>query len=317
MSLVEQALKKLQQARDAGQAVRPEAPLTARAPISPPSPPRAEDRFAGDPDPLAQTAPMRVVVPERSVTLNQGALRAAGFLAPDSQERRVANEFRNIKRPLISKALGRGGQKVPNGRLIMVTSSLPGDGKTFTSLNLALSMAQEMDLSVLLVDADVAKRHISRLMGAEAERGLMDVLREPGADADAVVLGTDVPNLCVLPAGKPSENATELLASPRMQEVIQQLGSRADSRIVIFDSPPILLTSESRALAASMGQIALVVCAGVTPQRAVFDSLDILGEGKQISIVLNQADEGQSGEYGYAYYGDTNPEERAAERGTG
>ena len=120
------------------------------------------------------------------------------------------------------------------------------------------------------------------------------------------------PGLCVLPAGKPSENATELLASPRMEQVVKHLGSRADSRIVLFDSPPLLLTSESRALAASVGQIVLVVCAGVTPQHAVFDALDILGEGKSISIVLNQADEGRSGEYGYSYYGDTAPEERGS-----
>ncbi|HEY6124160.1 MAG TPA: XrtA-associated tyrosine autokinase [Steroidobacteraceae bacterium] len=299
MSLVEQALKKLQQARDAGQPARqpehhqPTLSSSAR-------------------DPLAQTMPTRIVVPQQSLTVNTSALRAAGFLAPDSQERRIANEFRNIKRPLIAQALGRGGQKIQNGRLIMVTSSLPGDGKTFTSLNLALSMAQEMDLSVLLVDSDVAKRHISRMLGVEGERGLMDVLRDETADIDAVVHGTDIPGLNVLPAGKPSENATELLASPRMEQVIKHLGSRADSRIVLFDSPPLLLTSESRALAASVGQIVLVVCAGVTPQRAVFDSLDILGEGKAVSVVLNQADEGRSAEYGYSYYGDTAPEERGS-----
>jgi protein-tyrosine kinase len=297
MSLVEQALKKLQQARDAGQ--RPvEKPTTL-----------VDNHHR---DALAQTMPTRIVVPERTLSVNQGGLRAAGFLAPDSQERRVANEFRNIKRPLIAQALGRGGNKIQNGRLIMVTSSLPGDGKTFTSINLAMSMAQEMDLSVLLVDADVAKRHISRLLGVESERGLLDVLRDESADIDAVVHGTEIPGLCVLPAGKPSENATELLASPRMEAVVKHLGSRADSRIVIFDSPPVLLTSESRALAATVGQIVLVVCAGVTPQRAVFDSLDILGEGRSISIVLNQADEGRSGDYGYSYYGDTTPEERGS-----
>lgn len=297
MSLVEQALKKLQQARDAGQARPPEPTLSSGH----------QNR-----DPLAQTMPTRVVVPQRSLNTNPSGLRAAGFMAPDSQERRIANEFRNIKRPLIAGALGRGGVKINNGRLIMVTSSLPGDGKTFTSINLAMSMAQEMDLSVLLVDADVAKRHISRLLGVEAERGLLDVLRDETADIDAVVHSTEIPGLNVLPAGKPSENATELLASPRMEQVVKQLGSRADSRIVIFDSPPILLTSESRALASTVGQIVLVVCAGVTPQRAVFDSLDILGEGKSISIVLNQADEGRSGEYGYSYYGDTAPEERGS-----
>jgi protein-tyrosine kinase len=299
MSLVEQALKKLQQARDAGQ--RPnEKPAT-------PPPGGQQNR-----DPLAQTMPTRIVVPQRSLNTNPASLRAAGFLAPDSQERRLANEFRNIKRPLIANAMGRGVSKIQNGRLIMVTSSLPGDGKTFTSINLAISMAQEMDLNVLLVDADVAKRHISRLLGVEAERGLLDVLRDETADIDAVVHSTEIPGLSVLPAGKPSENATELLDSARMEQVVNHLGSRADSRIVLFDSPPLLLTSESRALAGAVGQIVLVVCAGVTPQRAVFDSLDILGEGKSISIVLNQADEGRSGEYGYSYYGDTAPEERGS-----
>ena len=171
MSLVEQALKKLQQARDAGAAARPNAPRRC---------PAHRGR-----DPLAQTMPTRVVVPQRSLNMNPSALRAAGFLRAGF--RRSAASPTNSATSSARSSPTRwaaAAAKIQNGRLIMVTSSLPGDGKTFTSINLAMSMAQEMDLNVLLVDADVAKRHISRLLGVEGERGLLDVLRDETADID-------------------------------------------------------------------------------------------------------------------------------------
>lgn len=189
----------------------------------------------------------------------------------------------------------------------MVASSLPGEGKTFASVNLALSMSLERDISVVLVDADVAKPHISRLFGIDGEPGLLEALQSDNLDIEALILPTDIPKFSILPAGKPTETATELLASRRMQSIVARLETGQDrSRVVIFDSPPLLLTAESRVLAQQMGQIVLVVQAGRTPQQAVLDAIACLGENKSVALLLNQSE--SVTESGYYYrdvvYGD-------------
>jgi protein-tyrosine kinase len=293
MSLVEQALKKLQASRGGV------APSTepARAPARPAP--------GANPGETARNAAIVAPVPPRSsrvVPVDRDALRRAALMPSAESERVVTQQFRQIKRPLVANALGRGAKQLPNGHIIMLASALPGDGKTFTSLNLALSIALEKDVRVLLVDADVAKVHLSRTLGVQNDTGLLDVLRDESLDVESVILDTDVPNLSVLPAGKPSETATELLASTRMADIVARLGAADRQRIVLFDTPPLLLTTESRALAASAGQIVLVIGAGATPQKAVFDALDLLGEGRPVSLVLNQCDEGSQQGY-YDYYG--------------
>lgn len=283
MSLVEQALKKMQLAR------RDASPSPAGVVV-----PAAKSQPAAPLPPVQRSS--------RVVSIDRAELQAAGILPPEKDERLLAQDFRQIKRPLIAAALGAGRPALPNGHLIMLASALPGDGKTFTSVNLALSMALEKDVSVLLVDADVAKPHISRILGVSQEPGLLDVLRDETVDVESMVMSTNVPGLCVLPAGRHSENATELLASVRMATVASQISARDPRRIVLFDSPPLLLTTESRALSAAVGQIVLVVGAGVTPQKAVFEALEFLGEGKNISLVMNQSDERSRTGY-YDYYG--------------
>jgi receptor protein-tyrosine kinase len=300
MSLVEQALKKLQASRG-GVAPQPEARTAARSPTNAANP-NIPVPGVGE---SARHAAISAPVPVRNgrvVAIDRPTLRASALLPSDEAERRVMQQFRQIKRPLVANALGRGTVQIPNGHIIMLASALPGDGKTFTSLNLALSIALEKDVRVLLVDADVAKMHISRSLGVQDEQGLLDVLRDQNLDVESVILNTDVPNLTILPAGKPSETATELLASRRMADIVARLGAADHQRIVLFDTPPLLLTTESRALATSAGQIVLVIGAGSTPQKAVFDALDLLDEGKSISLVLNQCNEGSAQGY-YNYYG--------------
>jgi exopolysaccharide/PEP-CTERM locus tyrosine autokinase len=293
MSLVEQALKKIQASRSAN------PPAAAARPLA-----------GSSQAPKPTSAEFVRAVPERSepervkpvVKIDLNALRRVGLLCPVEQERQLAGEYRQIKRPLISSALGRGVPKLENGHLIMLASALPGDGKTFTSINLALSLALEKDISVLLVDADVAKPHISGALGVGRELGLLDVLRDERLDVESLILPTDVPALSILPAGQPSNTATELLASSRMETVVAQIGARDPNRIVLFDSPPLLLTTESRALASVVGNIVIVVRAGVTPQRAVLEALELLGDGKTIALVLNQSDESSRLGY-YQHYG--------------
>jgi protein-tyrosine kinase len=239
------------------------------------------------------------------VHVDRARLQAEGYLPPAKSERLIANQFRHIKRPLIRNALGKGVEAIPDGQLVMVTSSLPGEGKTFNSINLGLSLAREKDLQVVLVDADVAKQTVSRIFGIEGQPGLLNALTDESVDVESLILPTDVPGLQLLPAGQYAEDvATELLASARMDEVAVRLGARSAKRIVLFDSPPLLLTNESRVLASLMGQILLVVLAGETPQQAVLEAIGYLAEDKPVGLVLNQSKAGRPGSYyGYGSYG--------------
>jgi exopolysaccharide/PEP-CTERM locus tyrosine autokinase len=308
MSLVERALKKIQESRAHGPQSAAPAQAGGPAHTIPLQPARAATVQPASPVPQVPPRVSAVPVleplrPNRTVHIDRDALRHAELLPPASQERQLAGEYRQIKRPLIANALGRGVPKLPNGHRIMIASAMPGDGKTFTSINLSLSFANEKDVSVVLVDADVAKAHLSRILGVENDPGLMDLLHDQHLDPESVILPTTVPGLSILPAGKADETATEMLSSARMEQVAAQIGARDPKRIVLFDSAPLLITSEAMALVAAVGQVIMVVRAGVTPQSAVLDAIELLGEGKSIGLVLNQTDEQVRPGYYYQYYG--------------
>ncbi|MEX1994495.1 MAG: AAA family ATPase [Steroidobacteraceae bacterium] len=243
----------------------------------------------------------------RTVRIDHEALRTSGFLPPERHERELAHQFRTIKRPLIRHAFPADssgfGLSRSTGRSIMVSSALPGEGKTFTAINLALSLAMEKDYAVLLVDGDVAKPNVSQIFGAAGEPGLLDVLTDPSRQVESVVLSTDTPRLSLLPAGTRSEQATELLASARMRQVLGNLERLDPHLLIVVDSPPVLLTSESRVLAGLFEQVLLVVRAGATQQQAVLDALAAIGEKPGLRLILNQATHvGPAGNYyGYGY----------------
>ena len=301
MSLVEKALKKLQDARrEAGT-----GPDTLRR-IGGAESTEVAKVAAAIPTPLRSESPPPVAIVRSSkyVTVDIGALRAAGLLAVEDQERRVASEYRQIKRPLIAGALGRGTPAVHNGRIIMVASALPGEGKSFTTVNLAFNMALEKDTSVLLVDADLPKPQISGVFGVSREPGLVDALLDETQDVESLIIPTSVRGLSLLSAGRPDANATELLASDRMQRLVTSLVTADPRRIVLCDSPPLLLTTESRVLATAVGQIVIVVRAESTTHQAVVDALACIPEGKSVGLVLNQCRTAPAHEYyGYGEYG--------------
>lgn len=244
-----------------------------------------------------------------------GKLEKMGAVTPDSGRSKIAEEYRLIKRPLLANAFGHGGiERVHNGNLIMVTSSLPGEGKTFTAINLAISMATELEHTVLLIDADVSKSSVMRYLGLKAKRGLIDVLQDPNLPLSDVLIKTNIAKLTVLPAGDSILHATELLASSSMKHFVRDIASRYPDRIVIFDSPPLLSTSEASVLATYMGQIVFVVEAENTPQDAITDALAHLSDCEHVGVVLNKfASGGSAGDYGYGYgyggYGEYAPEQ--------
>ena len=246
----------------------------------------------------------------KEIALDLSGLREVGVVDPRSGKTdRITEEFRRIKHPLIMHADGKGASVVPNANLIMVTSSLPSEGKTFTSINLAMSISTEMDKTVLLVDADVAKPDVTSRLGIEAEQGLIDVLLEDSLTLPDVLIRTDIPKLTLLPAGRRHVHATELLASEGMRQLTLELSTRYSDRIVIFDSPPMCLTSEARVLAGLMGQVVLVVEEGKTSQHTVKQALAMLDSNEIIGIVLNKkkatrhSGDSYYGRYGYYGYG--------------
>jgi exopolysaccharide/PEP-CTERM locus tyrosine autokinase len=247
----------------------------------------------------------------KAVALDLSRLEGSGFVDPRSvRKNRLTEEFRRIKHPLIMHANGKGASVVANANMIMVTSSLAGEGKTFTAINLAMSIATEMDKTVLLVDADVAKPDVTVRLGVQAEKGLIDVLLEDDLTLPDVLIRTDIPKLTLLPAGRRHVHSTEILASESMRQLTLELSTRYSDRIVIFDSPPMCLTSEARVLAGLMGQIVLVVEEGKTSQHTVKQALSMLDSNEIIGVVLNKkksashgGDDGYYGRYGYYGYG--------------
>lgn len=248
-----------------------------------------------------QSTPAESRVHSKKIELDLARLQELGMVTPDGPRTGVAEEFRAIKRGLITTVLEQKGESSRPSNLIMVTSSLPGEGKTFCSINLAISIAMEFDHTVLLIDADVARPSIPRQLGIEADAGLMDVLLEPGLDISDVMLKTNIERLSVLPAGKRHRYSTELLASKAMDKFMHEIANRYNDRIVIFDSPPLLLTTESRALAARMGQIVMVVEGEGTTQRSLKNALRQIETCPNINLIYNKSKAFRGLEY-YGYY---------------
>ena len=231
-------------------------------------------------------------------------LHALGMLTPDGGESSIAEEFRRIKRPLLNNAFGTSALLVESGNLIMITSAIPNEGKTFVSISLAVSIAMELDKTVLLVDTDVMKESATKLFHTETELGLVDAIVDPNVSLGDVILPTDVPKLGLLPAGRLRGKATELLASDRMRHIAEELATRYDDRVVLFDSPPLLATSEAGVLAGLVGQIVMVVESEKTTQRQMTDALATLNADKPIGLLLNKSKTTGGSGYYYGYYGD-------------
>jgi protein-tyrosine kinase len=233
--------------------------------------------------------------------INLARLGQHGMVTHDGGRIAVAEDFRNIKRPLLRNARGAEGSAIKHGNLIIITSALPGEGKTYCAVNLALSIAMEMDMTVLLVDADVARPSVLKVLGLTAETGLMDVLLSDDMTLSDVILKTNIPTLSILPAGRSNKHATELLASRTMSKLLSEIANRYADRIVIFDSPPLLITTEANVLAAQMGQVVMVVEAETTTQHAVKEALRKIDSCAHISLIYNKIKAFPGNVY-YGYY---------------
>ena len=321
MSIIEKAVSRLdakvaEQAAEAHQSVKPHQDVQVGTPDSPASMPFSLRGQTELPHPAhtrpaaaataagAATPGLHAVVRDDPIRhhVDLDNLQRLGMVMPNGARTPISEEFRAIKRPLISQAFARGSGVVRHSNLIMVTSAMPREGKTFCAVNLALSIAMEMDHTVLLVDADVARPSVLGLLGLSAEVGLLDVLQDKHLDLGDVMMRTDIDSLSILPAGRAQRNATELLASQSMTAVLDEIASRYPDRIVIFDSPPLLLTTEARALAAQMGQIVVVVEAEVTTQQSVKNALRQLDGCRNVNLVYNKSTAFMGGDKYGDYY---------------
>ncbi|MEO9077799.1 MAG: AAA family ATPase [Rhodanobacter sp.] len=287
MSIVEKAAEKLK-TLPVDSVVPPPAdaeplspPTQAEPPHAVPTVERLQQR-ARVVDHPAEAAPL--------LHVDSVALKRMGLLpADDEAERRLSDELRSVKRPLLANASDKGSETLIRGKRIVVTSAEAGEGKTFSAVNLALSLARETDFEVLLVDGDIPKSDITRIFGLSGRPGLMDVLADEKLAPAEVIIRTDVPNLLVVPAGERHPLAAELFRSRRMEYVLDEFGGRNRRRLLLFDSSPLLATAESQVLASHMGQVVVVVAANRTRRQALTSALRRLSDLQYVGLVLNMS----------------------------
>jgi exopolysaccharide/PEP-CTERM locus tyrosine autokinase len=273
-------------------------PAPPAEPIQPVVPLRAS------PQPVAST-PVRYAppVPVREAAIDRDLLVENGLLVPGAAIGVLAEEFRLAKRQLLLTARRLAASDPAKARTMLVCSPKPGDGKTYCAVNLAISMAAERDLRVLLVDADFAKPGVMSRLGVEDGPGLLDALGDPAIDVESCVVGTDISNLSLLPAGAGSTSDTELIASERTPALIARLLAADPERMVIFDSPPALAASPASVLALHVGQVMLVVRADRTPESDIRDAVHRLDGCENIQLLLNSVSFAPGGARFGSYYG--------------
>ena len=225
------------------------------------------------------------------IQLDFDYLKGRGFLVPDDKTSKIHQEFRLVKRRLLDNAFGRLRPVVGNGRLIMITSSLPSEGKTFSAINLAISIAIGGEHPVLLIDADIARPSVSNTLQLDIpdEVGLTDYLEDPTIPISELLHETSVPGLSLMTAGHLNHRPVDLLASNNMAQLVERLKTMLPHHVIVFDTPPLLPVTETRSLSALVGQVMLVVAAGETPRSAVNESLLQLENCEAVGLLFNKA----------------------------
>ncbi len=235
----------------------------------------------------------------KTLRVDWSRLQRQNMVTPGGERTTITESFQRVKRQILTNAASRRSG-APPANLVMVTSALAGEGKTFCAINLSISIAMEVDRTVLLVDADTAKPGIPQALGIEAKMGLMDVLLDRRVDLSDVLLKTNIERLTLLPAGMAHKHATEQLASDAMRKLLHEIAERYHDRIVVFDSPPLLAVSEAEVLASQMGQIVVVVEAAKTSEAALKDALNRIDSDRVTGLLLNKGESHNLG-YGYGY----------------
>jgi len=278
----------------AAERLRQQQPALGVAPPPPAAPPAA-------PAPAARAGEGPRA--SREIKLDRQRLAKAGIIFTNTERSRVAEEFRIIIRQILAKAQQAASEHSENSRLIMITSARPREGKTFTSINIALAIASQLDFRVLAIDCDVERQSMSSVLGIEPDRGLVDLIADDTLDMRDILLRTDVANLTVMPAGRKRPGVPELLSSRRMRDILSEVEHRYADRYIVIDAPPCLATSDPSILASMVGQIVFVVEANRTQEAEIEESLRLVSACPNISLVLNKMEGTTSEHFGsYGYY---------------
>ncbi len=264
------------------------------------------------------TAPPRGL---RQFDLPLSSLRDRGFFCPSDAPSRLDLELRLLKRRLLrrtgmlhrqyaTETLARRGNRRKN--LIMVTSTRPNEGKTFVSMNLALSLALEDELNVLLVDSDFPRPKLRGQFDLPELPGFSDMILDRSLAPEAVCLQARGTSLRVLVDGEMVNRSGDILGSAEAKQTLNVLSQWQDNQLVILDAPPVLATTEAVLLAPHVDEILFVVEADATPEQAIASALEeLLDVNKNISLVLNKCLIGAGGSH-YGSYAEYYP--RSARR---
>lgn len=283
-------------------------------PMAPTAAIKAEQFVQPPPQEVVPKAAPRTAAPEvprmpvgKQVGLDFRALRQSGLITPDNMSSALSNEFRAIKRKLLQKVRDPKTRATVNN-LVMVTSSLPEEGKTFSSTNLAMSLAAERGLRVLLIDADVIRPSVGNVFVSPPTEGLTDLLSGKAKQvSDVLYQCSDVPNLSVIFAGNPKANSPELISSGKMANLCRELSSEYSDRVIVLDTPPVLASPEPAILATYVHQLVMVVAAAKTDRHQLRKALEAVSSCQNISLLFNKAPRWNETEYnlyyGYGYGG--------------
>lgn len=297
-STIERTLEKQQTAKPAQPSPAPTATVEETIPTPPPV------AKAATPAP-AKGAPVNADNEDLKLTINLQELDERGFVSVNNARKLINEEYREIKRKLLRNAFGALSKTLNNSNIIMVSSARPSEGKTFTAINLALSIASEQDKTVLLVDADVLKPNVTRTLRVNPGEGLMEYLLDESKDISDVLYRTNIEKLRIIPAGQTHHLSTELLASERMNYTIDEFSNRYPDRIVIIDTPPLIGINESAVLASFAGQAVIVTEEGRTKLNDINSIVDRLNPDMAVGFVVNKAvnESADNGSYYGYYYG--------------
>ena len=205
-----------------------------------------------------------------------------------------AEQFKILRTNLLFPESG------PSIKSVLITSAAPGDGKSFVSANLAVSLALNYDRKVLLVDADVRRSETHKIFGLKhVEKGICDFLsgRMPLA---SLLVKTSLPNLIILPAGKLMRGQAELRSLENLPKLFEELKAHFNEYFIVVDSPPPKLASETGVLARLVDSIVIIIKSGVTKRKLVEDTIDLIDKEKIAGIVFNWHEDRMSGYKKYA-----------------
>ena len=277
-----------------------EAPPSEEA-LEPDLPADAELR---EPDPATALTVPPTPEPGRMPPLDMAALEKSGLVVGHKVRTRISEEFRITVGHLLRsmQANYSPGRGAPN--VIMITSARPGEGKSFSSLNLAGSIAQHTQREVLLMDVDAKQRSISSQLGLTDRPGLLDLSNNPSLRIEDVIIKTSIPHLSLMPVGSGQSGGLDITQTRPVTTLVERIARRFPNSVVLLDAPPCLSTSDPSTLAPFVGQIVLVVEAERTQRNEVIAALDLIKSCPSVTLMLNKIRLTTSYTFGaYHYFG--------------